>query len=215
MRLLSHNYQGLPPPDSAPIFTKHVFPDPSAELVHEYLPSMPHLAQTYPHAALGTAYAQMNRTTERIDLHIEGHKLHSLRERVMGHLKGTGVQLSIQDCLTAYLVTALNRCLGDPIHEITNAASYRHLPLPFVDGNVVGNAIYIVRIIPTRLSKGSLSLCDVAVAIRSTLERCRTSEYVEWWMCVASHIMLAAANEDRSLFFSTPLGRLSVNSNTA
>jgi len=120
---------------------------------------------------------------------------------------------SIQDCLTAYLVTVLNRCLDTPISEITNAASYRQLSGPFVNKDVAGNAIYIIS---THLRDGpsESSLCDVALAIRNTLERCRMPEFIEQYMSVASHLMLAAANEDRSLFFSTPPGRLSVNSNT-
>lgn len=141
MRLLSQTYQGLPPPDDPPTFTKPVFPAPNPDLIRDYMPSMPHLAETRPQSELGVAYAQNNSATERVDFHIEGRKLRQVREKVTRNLDATYSRPSIQDCLTAYLVTVLNRCLDTPISEITNAASVRY---SILDGDLACLTYFVV-----------------------------------------------------------------------
>lgn len=72
----------------------------------------------------------------------------------------SSVQLSRQDCITAYVTTVLTRC-GAAINEVTNATSvsiyisltvsrltsvleYRSASASFVQPDVAGNLIYVV-----------------------------------------------------------------------
>ncbi|KDQ61326.1 hypothetical protein JAAARDRAFT_91404, partial [Jaapia argillacea MUCL 33604] len=123
-------------------------------------------------------------------------------------------KLSLQDCVTAYMVTVLNRCSDVAIRSITNAASYRHLKTKFIDPDVAGNAIYIIKsstFEPADLTNAT----RIGEAIRDSIERSRSPTFVEQWMSVASYLMLSAANSGRSIFFAPESEVLSVNSNLA
>jgi hypothetical protein len=99
---------------------------------------------------------------------------------------------------------------------------------PFIDPEVAGNAIYIVREPKLRcvfvaecrsqLRSSPVELGDaldvsrIASAIRQSIERGREPEFVASYMSVASYLMNEAANADRSMFFAPERQTLSVNS---
>ncbi|KZT65178.1 hypothetical protein DAEQUDRAFT_653195, partial [Daedalea quercina L-15889] len=143
----------------------------------------------------------------RVDFRVAQAALEQLADMVRGQTGERGV--SKQDCLTAYVVTVLNRCGEGPIDVVTNAASYRHTAAPIVDSEVAGNPIYIIR---TELERGTGRLGSVALAIRRSIEKWREPSFITAYMSVASHLMLDAANADRSMFFAAEAGALSVNS---
>lgn len=122
MQTLSHAYQGTPLPDP-PTLAKHAFPIPSQELIERYKAAMPHLARTYHQSELAAHYASMNQDVARVDVRIAG----LLLDRLAGEVREqTGdAKISRQDCLTAYVVTILNRCETGHIGVVTNAASVR------------------------------------------------------------------------------------------
>lgn len=210
MHCLSQCYQGLQPTFPRPTFTKHDLPRPSQETTERYLPLMPHLARTYPAAILRGLCAEANEDIHPIRIRISVDKLSRLRDRMAASIKATNVKISIQDCLTAYIVSVLQRCSGVSIRMVTNAASYRRVQAPFIDGNVAGNAISIV---PALLDGTEKTLVDRAIAIRRAIDRARQPEFIADWVAVASQRMFAAANSSESLFFAASSDCVSVNSN--
>ncbi|KAI0371791.1 hypothetical protein BV20DRAFT_941185 [Pilatotrama ljubarskyi] len=171
---------------------------------------MLHLRETCPVHELGNRYADMNADTSWVSFKISTSQLNRLKEKVMEAVVERNMRLSSQDVLTAYVVHVLNRHLDVPITTITNAASYRHVPKAVPSPDVAGNAIYII---PTTLTSASLSLSDVAVALRQSISRCRESTFVEEYMAVASTSMLSIVNRGHSWIFIASPGKLSVNSN--
>lgn len=80
---------------------------------------MPHFRETYEYSELGAMYAQANKDVVRNDCRIERDKIEALCTK----MRQGSPDISTQDCLTAYIVTVLNRCIQPPILNITNAAS--------------------------------------------------------------------------------------------
>ncbi|TFY64197.1 hypothetical protein EVJ58_g2784 [Rhodofomes roseus] len=169
---------------------------------------MPHLAHTYHRSELAAQYAGMNRDVVRVDVRVSGAALGRLVDVVRARTRERAV--SRQDCLTAYVVTVLNRCGAGSIDVVANAASYRNIAAPWVDAAVAGNPIYIVR---TDLGRGAQRLSDIALTIRRSIEKWREPAFIGAHMSVASQLMLDAANARRSMFFAAEPGVLSVNSN--
>ncbi|EGN96123.1 hypothetical protein SERLA73DRAFT_141320 [Serpula lacrymans var. lacrymans S7.3] len=132
-------------------------------------------------------------------------------EAVSDHDNKVAAKITTQDCLTAYIVNVLNRCLGSSIHMITNAASYRHSDAPFVHPDVAGNLIYIVRseVMPP-YSKG---VGTIATVIRKSIIEWRQAVFISNWMSAASYLMHAAALEGKQHFFLPQPDVLAVNSN--
>ncbi|KIM58708.1 hypothetical protein SCLCIDRAFT_93483, partial [Scleroderma citrinum Foug A] len=118
--------------------------------------------------------------------------------------------LTIQDCLTAYLVTVLNRCQERPIRMVTNAASYRNVTAPFVEANVAGNAIQ--NIVAEQLPS---DVVGIATAIRTSINRSRDAQDLENWLSTASDCMLGTINSGKSFFFRAHDEVLTVNSNSS
>ncbi|THH15890.1 hypothetical protein EW146_g4661 [Bondarzewia mesenterica] len=211
MHTVSQFYQGLGSRYPQPTFRKHFFPPAAPDVIQQCLPRMPHLSQTYPLVELGARYAELNKNVVRVDLCIPGRKLEEMRVKANEGLDPGSPRLSRQDCLTAWIVTAFNRALDVPIQTLTNAASYRDVNAPFVQGDLAGNAIYIATC-PPWPSERNIDVRGIAQAIRSSIERSRDRGSLEEWMTVASHLMLTAANADESLFFAAPPGTMSINS---
>lgn len=136
MHLLSQEYhhQGLnasypgrhggPPPT----FKKHIFPVPSAHSIeiHSHSTSMSHLTEACPISELGEQYKRLGHSTStvRVDWRFTKHALETLRTKVQSTLGEPQYTLSIQDCLTAYIVSIINRCTTSvPVQRVTNVAS--------------------------------------------------------------------------------------------
>lgn len=119
MDAVSQSYQGLRPSFPPPSYQKHVFPDPSPHMIQEISRFMPHFRETYEYSELGAMYAQANKDVVRNDCRIERDKIEALCTK----MRQGSPDISTQDCLTAYIVTVLNRCIQPPILNITNAAS--------------------------------------------------------------------------------------------
>ncbi|KAI0781238.1 hypothetical protein BD413DRAFT_464252 [Trametes elegans] len=172
---------------------------------------MPHLAQTVPVAELSKRYANMNagRCRSRVAFKVSLVHLRAQKERMR---QATGVALSSQDVLTAYILSALNRHSSTPITCVTNAASYRNVPGVLESPDIAGNAIYII---PTTLDSTCADVANIACAIRRSIEACRNPTFVQEYMSVASTLMLSATNSGRSMFFAVSPDKVSVNSNAA
>lgn len=121
MHMLSQLYQGLEVSYPSATFEKHEFSVPGPPTIEKYLPVMAHLVETYYHSELGTKYAELNRSISRVDWRIPRSQIEKLRAKIQDPL----LKLSIQDCLTAYVVTVINRCATTPIDKVRNAASVR------------------------------------------------------------------------------------------
>ncbi|KZT11448.1 uncharacterized protein LAESUDRAFT_642583, partial [Laetiporus sulphureus 93-53] len=112
MLILSRTYHELRGDlESIPTFTKYHFLSPPQDVVEQYLPLMSHLSRTYELAALAARYAEMNVNICRVDARINEEKLGHLRDKFVEAAGGT-VNLSRQDCLSAYIANVLGRCLG-------------------------------------------------------------------------------------------------------
>lgn len=122
LQVLSQLYQGLEPSHPPPTFEKYEFPHPTLDMIEKYLPLMPHLAKTCNTQELGSRYAELNESTASINWRIEKHQLQMLHTKLVKGLD-PAFKLSEQDCLTAYIVSVLNRCVEVPIRTVTNAAS--------------------------------------------------------------------------------------------
>ncbi|KAI0710387.1 hypothetical protein C8T65DRAFT_190108 [Cerioporus squamosus] len=211
MQLLSRRYQGddgLPVP--APSFTKRSFYPPDATLIEAYSPLMLHLSHwACPVGEAGQRYAALNQQTAQVHFKITTGQLRTLRDRIVE--RGAEVRPSLQDCLTAYIVSVIDRHIDVPVTRLTNAASYRAVPGVMDDPAVAGNAIYII---PCILDPKS-TLEEVACSIRRSIMQSREPSFVEKYMRVASHLMLSVVNQGRTMCFAAPPGHASVNSNFA
>lgn len=123
MHTLSQHYQGLESSYPAPNFIKHAFPDPSCESISKYSPLMPHISHSLGPLDMKAYYALMSRATTRIDWRIYVSQAEMLRDKIRQSAQVENV--SLQDCLIAYIVTLLNRCSRLSIRTVTNAASVR------------------------------------------------------------------------------------------
>lgn len=121
MRCLSQKYQNLEPASPSPTFTKTEWPAPQKSILDKYLPLMPHLRQTVLTSELGSKYAHLNQDALRVDWRVWRSQAEALRAEVQKAVPS--LLVSIQDCLTAYIVTLINRCSDTAILVLTNAAS--------------------------------------------------------------------------------------------
>jgi len=103
---------------ATPAFQKHVFPPPSEAIATEYY-FLTHQLNTYI-TELGPKYAEVTKGVENVQSRFTGEELRRLHAITNSSEQQT---LTIQDCLTAYLVTVLNRAREIPIPQITNVVS--------------------------------------------------------------------------------------------
>ena len=117
---LSQFYQNKVPEFATPTFRKHVFSPPSPAIAAEYYRQTPQQRDIYPIAELGPKYAEASKGIANVQWRFTGEEL----RRLHGTISSGGQQaLTIQDCLTAYFVTVLNRAQKKPIARVTNVAS--------------------------------------------------------------------------------------------
>ncbi|TFK42810.1 hypothetical protein BDQ12DRAFT_294003 [Crucibulum laeve] len=121
--------------------------------MENYLPLMPHLVPTAPTIGLGKEnHVEPTITwdsipTAQINWHVAKSKLSLLRAGIQADVHI--LKISIQDCISAYVATLINRHKAMSIQKITNAASYRNIQASFVHPDVAGNEILIVRKSPS------------------------------------------------------------------
>ncbi|KAF5386593.1 hypothetical protein D9615_001725 [Tricholomella constricta] len=205
MNTISRIYEGLEPSFPTPTFTKQHFPVPDAETLAKYSSFCPYLV----HSLSGSKYGETQRTISRVDWRVSRRELESLRGAVQ--LMIPALKVSLQDCLTAYVVTVINQHRPFSIKKVTNAASYREIKAPFVQPDVAGNAILII---PTEEDfRGGANIVEVAKKIRESLLHNLEARRLEQSMSVISYLMLLAANEHRPPFFGIETTTLSINSN--
>lgn len=86
---------------------------------------MPHISKSCPSKDVGALYAKMNQDTAPVGVRFNRPWFLNLKESMMSDpsIRVSGVALSVQDCLTAYITATVNRFLAVPIVTITNAAS--------------------------------------------------------------------------------------------
>lgn len=127
MRALSQYYQGLDLMDPIPSFTKHIFPSPTLQLIDRMSSEMLHLVNTHPPTELGKLYASMNQDVVTLQWKFSGQHLRWIRESTSNtahsERNGSRIRLSMQDCLSAYMIDIVNRFTSIPIVRVTNAAS--------------------------------------------------------------------------------------------
>ncbi|KAK0210454.1 hypothetical protein DFS33DRAFT_1293254 [Desarmillaria ectypa] len=207
MHTLSHLYQGLQPSYPAPSFRKHVFAFPDTDILQPFGPMMPHLTGKFPVPEIYHKYVERNQSMRRIDWYITQGQASLIRDHANGL---SSIPLSVQDCLTSYIVSIFNRCGHHKLSSVTNAASYRDIAAPFIDANVSGNYIYVI---PTCLIMPTDGILSVAQKVRRSLFEARTLSFIESYISVAGHHMLRTVNEDKKFFFGSDSNVLSVNSN--
>lgn len=205
MQTLSLFYQSVEPDFSPPTFDKHQYRTPEPSTSSDFLPLMPHLWVSYPFDELEAKYAEACEDLGNLRWRFHEHHLHALHSMLSADGEG---YLSWHDCLTAYIVTLLNRSMPRPIRMVTNVANFRRVEAHYIASNVAGN---VIQNIPT----GTLPfhMRDIAIAVRESIVRCRNRIFLEDWMAVASDIMLATANAGKSFFFASRPGVMTVNSN--
>jgi len=109
---LSQFYQNKVPEFPTSTFRKHALPPPSEAIATEYYPKNPLLHHAYPFAEIGTKFMEAKKGVEILNWRFTGEELRRLHESIS--LSGQQA-LTIQDCLTAYIVTVLNHCQEKPI----------------------------------------------------------------------------------------------------
>jgi len=122
MGLLSAAYQDMEGSFTFPTFSRYLFPVSTSHDMETFRSLMPHLAEACSGEDLAVKSFQRNRYTVRIEWIIPRDKADALQTRIR---ESTEEAVSLQDCLSAYIVTLLNRCGKTPINKITNAASVR------------------------------------------------------------------------------------------
>ncbi len=120
MHTLSQLYQGLQPSYPAPSFRKHIFASPDTDILQRFGPMMPHLTGTFPVPEIYQRYAERNQSTRRIDWYVTQGQASLIRDHANGF---SSIPLSVQDCLTSYIVSTFNRCGYHTLSTVTNAAS--------------------------------------------------------------------------------------------
>ncbi|KIM58734.1 hypothetical protein SCLCIDRAFT_127632 [Scleroderma citrinum Foug A] len=154
---------------------------------------MPLHHHVYPFAEVGAQFAEANKGVELLNWRFTGEEL----RRLHASISSSGQRaLTIQDCLSAYIVTVLNRCREKPIRMVTNQANYRRVKAPFVEENMAGNAIQTI--ITEQLP---LDMVGIATAIRTSIIRSRDPQDLENWLSTATDLMLTTANSGKSFFF--------------
>ncbi|KAF5391838.1 hypothetical protein D9757_001671 [Collybiopsis confluens] len=216
MIALSDGYQGLTSDSSThPTFRKYHFPEPDQMKISKWLPHMSHLAHTYPASEIGAKYTEGGEVIVPIRAIIRRTDADALRKKMHSMLDiNSKVQLSIQDCLTATIVTTINSVQPNTVQKVTNVAGFRQVTATWNDSNIAGNSIYIVST-PALDPERSCDPTQIARIIRESLLATRTAEYVEEYMSVAGHKMALAAESERHFFFGSERNTISVNSNMA
>jgi hypothetical protein len=130
---LSQAYQDLPPSCPPPRFVKHMFPVASAQTMEQYRPLMPHLTEAFPAAKAAEIYGARHYYTTRVNWFVDKDKAEALRQEMITRSEATGTRddFSLQDSISSYIATLLNRCGRSPIDKITNAISVGEVPCPF------------------------------------------------------------------------------------
>ncbi|KAJ8078392.1 hypothetical protein PM082_012674 [Marasmius tenuissimus] len=206
MGTLSATYQGIDKESPHPSFEKYRFPFPNNDTICEFAPSMPHLVHAARGPEIWARYSRRNDSIIPFRFIVLKTTLSTFRENLQVI---SDIKLSLQDCLTAYLTAALNRCSPAAVRRITNAAQYRQTLLASPD--LAGNPIYII---PTESidPQHSSDVLHIAQLIRRSITQSRTTEFIEGYMSTASKYMEDAANEDKQFFFGSELDVLTVNS---
>lgn len=122
MQTLSLFYQRVKPDFSAPTFDKHQYRTPEPSMSSNFLPLMPHLWVSYPFNELEAKYAEACEDLGNLRWRFNERHLHALHSMLSANEEG---YLSWHDCLTAYIVTLLNRSMPRPIRMVTNVANVR------------------------------------------------------------------------------------------
>ncbi|KAG2157584.1 uncharacterized protein EDB93DRAFT_1246664 [Suillus bovinus] len=206
MKTLSLFYQGADPDFSPPTFDKHQYRTPEPSTSSDFLQLIPHLWFSYPFDELQVKYAEACEDLENLRWRFHEHHLHALHSM----LSVNEVYLSRHDCLTAYMVTLLNRSMPKPIRMVTNVANFRRVEAHYIANNVAGNAIQ-------NISTATLPshMRGIAIAVRESIVRCRDQIFLEDWMAVTSDIMLATANAGKYFLFASRPNVMTINSNIA
>jgi hypothetical protein len=120
---LHRNYVGLKP-QFIPTFEKYTTEPPTLErsALLDTIPLVPHLAVDYSPEHFFAMYTNMLESTSRIDLQFSKEQLLKIRGLAE---KRSGVKISTQDVLTAYLITVLNRVDENPAKWIMNVVDVR------------------------------------------------------------------------------------------
>ena len=130
MHLVSQSYQGLAPAFPLPTLGSTHFSTPPPSLVESFGPLMPHLVNTYRVSEIGAEYASRNQSI----VHMHKTLSRARFEHVQAELQlQSPIKISLQDSITAYIVSLLNACEEQVVTKVTNAASVNTFPcmLPF------------------------------------------------------------------------------------
>ena len=124
MTTLSDYYQDSEPEsDSLPTFRKHRFSEPLPVDISTWLPHMSHLAHTYSASEIGAKYNEGDEVVIPIRAIIRRSEAEVLRTKMQATLNPDSVvRLSVQDCLTAIFVSAINSLRPNAVSRVTNAA---------------------------------------------------------------------------------------------
>ncbi|OAX38369.1 hypothetical protein K503DRAFT_691726 [Rhizopogon vinicolor AM-OR11-026] len=211
MHALSQEYQGLESVHPAPTFKKHTFLSPSQELIDAFRPTLPHLQTIYSRELAISTCREIGKPLDIVTWRFDKEELAVLKV-MFNKDRETGPRLTIQDCLTAHILTLLNRCLDKPIKRVTSVASYRALDAPFNHPNVAGNQYYMVRMFYSAPISAGTSTANIAGIIRDSIIKHRDLDYVANWLAVCGHLMLVAQSAGQTYFFAGEEDALLVNS---
>ncbi|ESK96832.1 hydroxycinnamoyl shikimate quinate hydroxycinnamoyltransferase [Moniliophthora roreri MCA 2997] len=208
MLTLSEFYESIESSSPPPLFSKHDFGPPSQEALSKFAPMMPHVCNAAVPSSLIAKYS-----AERIiPVHfiVFKAKVSALKESMQATV-GSCVALSMQDCLTAYIVATLNWCKSNAIRRITNAAQWRSVSAPWASQDLAGNPIYII---PTQdIDTSNITdVAHIALLIRQSVLTARDAEYVDGYMSTTGYLMSAAADAGKQFYFGSDPQVLSVNS---
>ncbi|KAL4069073.1 hypothetical protein J3A83DRAFT_4401226 [Scleroderma citrinum] len=182
---LSQFYQNKLSEFATPTFRKHFFPPPSEAIVAEYYPKMRLLHDAYPFAEISAKFTEASKGVENLQWRFTGEELHRLHA-ITNPIRQQ--KFTIQDCLTAYIVTALNRCQEKPIRTVSNVGSIVTEQVP-------------------------LDMVGIATAIRTSINRSRGIQELENYLTTASDHILTTTNSGKSFFFTPCDDVMTVNSN--
>ncbi|KAK7043779.1 hypothetical protein VNI00_008391 [Paramarasmius palmivorus] len=209
MLTLSEFYQNAVISSLQPSFWRHHFQNPSEDTYSLFSSMMPHLRDAVEPPVLAAKYGTLR--TFPVHFFVPRQRAAALRDDIQARMSGSPTNLSLQDCLTAFIVAAINRCEPNAVQRITNAAQWRGISDSWASQNVAGNPIYII---PTQDidTQHRTNIAHIALLIRQSIITAREPDFVNSYMATAGQLMHTAAETGKQFYFGSDPNTLSVNS---
>ncbi|EJU01506.1 hypothetical protein DACRYDRAFT_22625 [Dacryopinax primogenitus] len=213
--MISQFYRGLPAVHPLPTYEAYFRPPPSlprhlvAPVARELAP---HLLQHYDREEAGELYARSFLSTTRLDMQFSLEEINLLKLEAS---RKAGQNVSKQDALAAYLITAINRVRKIPINQIINLVNVRgeaespdgfQLPVQSAAGT------QLLHVFSASIaSEYTKDLGKVARYVGETVRQVRNADYVKRAAAATCAIMSQLFGANRQAFWGAGPNQVVLN----